>query len=61
DLDLPFVKVSFKTFADNIRQLLTQHNGSMPLASFAQCYSFTFEPLIDHKDGVPLEHYISCK
>ncbi|CAF2154417.1 unnamed protein product [Rotaria magnacalcarata] len=60
DLDLPFVKVSFKTFADNIRQLLTQHNGSMPLASFAQCYSFTFEPLIDHKDGVPLEHYISC-
>ncbi len=78
DLDLPFVQISFSAFADNIRQLLTQHNGSMPLArygfisncyflykflyyfSFPQCYTQSFEPLIDHNEGVPLEHYISC-
>lgn len=28
--------------------------------SFPQCYSHGFEPLLDHNDGVPLEHYISC-
>lgn len=32
----------------------------MPLASFPQCYGQNFEPLVDHHDGVPLEHYISC-
>ena len=32
DLDLPFVQIPFSTFADNVRQLLGQHNGSMPLA-----------------------------
>jgi hypothetical protein len=32
DLDLPFVKIPFSIFADNVRQLLTQHNGTMPLA-----------------------------
>ncbi|CAF1183372.1 unnamed protein product [Rotaria sordida] len=60
DLDLPFIQISFRTFADNVRQLLIQHNGSMPLASFPQCYSHNFESLIDHDDGVPVEHYISC-
>ncbi|CAF4635667.1 unnamed protein product [Rotaria sp. Silwood1] len=60
DLDLPFIQIPFRTFADNLRQLLIQHNGSMPLASFPQCYSHNFEPLIDHYEGVPLEHYISC-
>ncbi|CAF1082426.1 unnamed protein product [Rotaria sordida] len=60
DLDLPFVQIPFSSFADNIRQLLTQHNGSMPLASFPQCYNYSFEPLYDHNEGVPLEHYISC-
>ncbi len=30
------------------------------ISSFAQCYTHSFEPLIDHNDGVPLEHYISC-
>ncbi|CAF1213712.1 unnamed protein product [Adineta steineri] len=60
DLDLPFVQIPFSIFADNVRQLLTQHNGSMPLASFPQCYTQSFDPLIDHNQGVPLEHYISC-
>jgi len=60
DLDLPFVQISFSSFTENVRQLLTEHNGSMPLASFAQCYTHQFEPLMDHIDGVPLEHYISC-
>ncbi|CAF3943412.1 unnamed protein product [Rotaria sp. Silwood2] len=60
DLDLPFVQIPFRTFADNVRQLLIQHNGSMHLASFPQCYSHYFEPLIDRHEGVPLEHYISC-
>jgi len=60
DLDLPFVQIPFNLFVDNIRQLLTDHNGTMPLASFAQCYSHQFETLVDHIDGVPLEHYISC-
>ena len=30
------------------------------LFSFPQCYAHRFEPLIDHPQGVPLEHYISC-
>jgi len=60
DLDLPFVHIPFRIFSENVRQLLTEHNGSMPLASFPQCYAHRFEPLIDHPQGVPLEHYISC-
>jgi hypothetical protein len=28
--------------------------------SFPQCYTHSFEPLFDHNEGVPLEHYISC-
>lgn len=41
DLDLPFVRIPFSTFAENVRQLLTQHNGSMPLARYFPSVEFS--------------------
>ncbi|CAF4433433.1 unnamed protein product, partial [Didymodactylos carnosus] len=60
DLELPFVKLPLDKFAENVRCLLVDHNGSLPLASFPLCYAHRFEPLLDHDDGIPLEHFISC-
>ncbi|CAF0799620.1 unnamed protein product [Didymodactylos carnosus] len=60
DLELPFVKLSLDKFSEDVRCLLIEHSGSLPLASFPLCYAHRFEPLSDHDDGIPLEHFISC-
>ena len=41
DLDLPFVQIPFRVFTENVRQLLTEHNGSMPLARW-ELFFFAF-------------------
>lgn len=40
---------------------LTSEWTDSETSSFPQCYAHRFEPLIDNHQGVPLEHYISCR
>ncbi|XP_046838955.1 meiosis regulator and mRNA stability factor 1 isoform X2 [Vespa crabro] len=58
---LPNVNVSLKLLAPRIQQLLTMHNGSLPLPSLPNCYAAEFkEHLKMIENGVPLEHLVSC-
>ncbi|XP_047365220.1 meiosis regulator and mRNA stability factor 1 isoform X1 [Vespa velutina] len=58
---LPNVNVSLKLLAPRIQQLLTMHNGSLPLPSLPNCYAAEFkEHLKVIENGVPLEHLVSC-
>ncbi|KAG7210665.1 hypothetical protein KM043_012173 [Ampulex compressa] len=58
---LPKVKISLKLLDPRIRQLLTTHNGSLPLPSLPNCYEAEFkEKLQVAENGVPLEHLVSC-
>ncbi|XP_054008380.1 meiosis regulator and mRNA stability factor 1 isoform X1 [Hylaeus anthracinus] len=58
---LPNVKISLKLLEPRIRQLLSTHNGSLPLPSLPNCYEAEFkEKLQVVESGVPLEHLVSC-
>ncbi|XP_043489751.1 meiosis regulator and mRNA stability factor 1 isoform X1 [Polistes fuscatus] len=58
---LPNVNISLKLLAPRIEQLLTMHNGSLPLPSLPNCYAAEFqEHLKVIENGVPLEHLVSC-
>ncbi|XP_043257610.1 meiosis regulator and mRNA stability factor 1 [Colletes gigas] len=58
---LPNVKVSLKLLDPRIHQLLTTHNGCLPLPSLPNCYEAEFkEKLQVVENGVPLEHLVSC-
>ncbi|XP_076160269.1 meiosis regulator and mRNA stability factor 1-like protein isoform X2 [Ptiloglossa arizonensis] len=58
---LPNVKISLKLLDLRIRQLLTTHNGNLPLPSLPNCYEAEFkEKLQVTENGVPLEHLVSC-
>lgn len=58
---LPNVKISLKVLEPRIQQLLTTHNGSLPLPSLSNCYEAEFkEKLQVVENGVPLEHLVSC-
>ncbi|CAK9817150.1 Meiosis regulator and mRNA stability factor 1 [Anthophora quadrimaculata] len=58
---LPNVKISLKVLGPRIHQLLTTHNGSLPLPSLPNCYESEFkEKLQVAENGVPLEHLVSC-
>ena len=58
---LPNVKISLKILDPRIYQLLTTHNGSLPLPSLPNCYEAEFkEKLHVVENGVPLEHLVSC-
>lgn len=58
---LPNVKISLKVLDPRIHQLLTTHNGSLPLPSLPNCYEAEFkEKLQVIENGVPLEHLVSC-
>ncbi|XP_026673319.1 meiosis regulator and mRNA stability factor 1 isoform X2 [Ceratina calcarata] len=58
---LPNVQISLKLLDPRIHQLLTTHNGSLPLPSLPICYEAEFkEQLQVAEDGVPLEHLVSC-
>ncbi|XP_033320589.1 meiosis regulator and mRNA stability factor 1 isoform X3 [Bombus bifarius] len=58
---LPNVKISLKVLDPRIHQLLTTHNGSLPLPSLPNCYEAEFkEKLQVVENGVPLEHLVSC-
>ncbi|KAK9300350.1 hypothetical protein QLX08_006896 [Tetragonisca angustula] len=58
---LPNVKISLKVLDPRIHQLLTTHNGSLPLPSLPNCYEAEFKEKLQVVDnGVPLEHLVSC-
>ncbi|XP_011707521.1 PREDICTED: meiosis arrest female protein 1 homolog isoform X4 [Wasmannia auropunctata] len=58
---LPNVKISLKLLETRLQQLLTSHNGILPLPSLPTCYEAEFkEPLEIIEEGVPLEHLVSC-
>nr|XP_012145387.1 PREDICTED: meiosis arrest female protein 1 isoform X2 [Megachile rotundata] len=58
---LPNVRISLKVLDPRIHQLLTMHNGSLPLPSLPNCYEAEFkEKLQVCENGVPLEHLVSC-
>lgn len=58
---LPNVMMSLKTLSIRIHQLLTTHNGSLPLPSLSNCYEAEFsQPMNINDNGVPLEHLVSC-
>ncbi|XP_071106106.1 meiosis regulator and mRNA stability factor 1-like [Haliotis cracherodii] len=57
---LPNVRIQLKTLAAQVHSMLQSHNGHMPLMSFPACYAAEFSALVSVKEGVPLEHLISC-
>ncbi|XP_031832959.1 meiosis regulator and mRNA stability factor 1-like protein isoform X2 [Nomia melanderi] len=58
---LPNVNISLKILDPRIHQLLSTHNGSLPLPSLPNCYEAEFKENIQvAENGVPLEHLVSC-
>ena len=65
DDSLPLVHVSLNELSNNVKKLLDDHGGSLPLASLIHCYSAEFGPLNvsytdDGKNGVVLEHLLQA-
>nr|CAD7455881.1 unnamed protein product [Timema tahoe] len=57
---LPNFRIGLNILAERIHTLLHSHNGSLPLPSLPNCYQVQFNKLEEDKDGVPLEHLVSC-
>ncbi|XP_018371437.1 PREDICTED: meiosis arrest female protein 1 homolog isoform X4 [Trachymyrmex cornetzi] len=58
---LPNVKISLKLLESRLQQLLTSHNGILPLPSLPNCYEAEFKEQLEIVEkGVPLEHLVSC-
>ena len=57
---LPNVTIQLEVLSHNIKELLTNHGGSLPLASVPYCYGTQFPPLhcLEGDEGVPLEHLL---
>ena len=58
--ELPCVLVSLGELGRNVRKLVADHGGSLPLASLPNCYALKFPPLlaVPGEEGVPLEHLL---
>ncbi|KAK5640804.1 hypothetical protein RI129_009351 [Pyrocoelia pectoralis] len=60
-VSLPNLRILLKVFQDQVTELLSSHNGVMPLLSFPVCYSVHFKkPLPEDNGGIPLEHLLTC-
>ncbi|GLH10689.1 Limkain-b1 [Gryllus bimaculatus] len=57
---LPSVNISLKLLSVRIHALLQTHNGNIHLNSLPQCYEAQFEPFEEDREGVALEHLVSC-
>uniref|UniRef100_A0A3P8VU90 Meiosis regulator and mRNA stability factor 1 n=1 Tax=Cynoglossus semilaevis TaxID=244447 RepID=A0A3P8VU90_CYNSE len=61
---IPFVVMSLRTLASEVHSLLQEHDGTLPLLSFPDCYEAKFSPLQVGGEtlhgGVSLEHLITC-
>ncbi|XP_043282127.1 meiosis regulator and mRNA stability factor 1 isoform X2 [Venturia canescens] len=59
--ELPNVRIPLKVLSSRVHQLLTTHNGGLPLPSLPTCYEAEFTQQLEiDEDGVPLEHLIAC-
>ena len=60
--DLPCVLVNIGELGRNVKKLVADHGGSIPLASLPHCYALQFPPLlaVPGKEGVPLEHLLQA-
>ncbi|XP_011307135.1 meiosis arrest female protein 1 isoform X2 [Fopius arisanus] len=58
---LPNVMIPLEFLATRVEQLLSSHNGSLPLPSLPTCYEGVFQEALNvDENGVPLEHLVSC-
>jgi len=61
---LPNVNLSLAVLGPNMKRLLKEHGGALPLASLSVCYNSTFVSNdnlpVDNEYGVALEHLVSC-
>lgn len=58
---LPNINLPLTELAQTIPQLLTIHDGILPLASLVECYQAEIGPIKEIVDGgVPFEHLVSC-
>ena len=59
---LPCVLVNLGELSQNVKKLVADHGGSIPLASLPHCYALQFPPLlaVPGDEGVPLEHLLQA-
>ena len=59
---LPCVLVNLGELGRNVKKLVADHGGSIPLASLPHCYALQFPPLlaVPGEEGVPLEHLLQA-
>ena len=60
--ELPCVLVNLGELSRNVKKLVANHGGSIPLASLPHCYALQFPPLlaVPGEEGVPLEHLLQA-
>ena len=58
---LPSVHIGLTVLGDNVKLLIRNHGGSIPLATLTSCYEAENGPLnVNNDDGVPLEHLVTA-
>ena len=58
---LPNVIIGLSTLAPNLKTLVKDHGGSIPLAALTTCYEAEFKPFeVNNDEGVPLEHLVTA-
>ena len=60
--ELPCVLVSLDDLGRQVKKLMVDHGGSIPLASLPYCHSSQFTPLatLTNEKGIPLEHLLQA-
>ena len=60
--ELPCVLVSLDDLGRQVKKLMVDHGGSIPLASLPHCHSSQFTPLatLTNEKGIPLEHLLQA-
>ena len=60
--ELPCVLVNLGELGRNVKKLVADHGGSIPLASLPHCYALQFPPLLalPGEEGVSLEHLLQA-
>ena len=58
---LPNVIIGLSVLGPNLKILVKDHGGSIPLAALTSCYEAEFKPFdINNEEGVPLEHLVTA-
>lgn len=61
-MPVPNVNMSLSVLGPNVRNLIKNHSGAVPLASLIPCYEAETgtKMVVDSDEGVPLEHLVSA-